>query len=591
MRHLHHHHKKTFYLYSIFAVFGLLLSLSSCKTPVKTVVSTKPGQKVIAPMDPKTKQLHEIFMEGSRQKLLGNNENAIKQFLACLDLDPKNAACFYELGQLYHEQGQMGDALSMTKKAAEYEPSNTWFQFFLAQLFEQSQQYKQAVEVYKKLTRLQPDSPEFYEALAQNYVYSGQYNEAIKVYDQVENKFGIDESVSLQKQKIFLSQGKLDKAIVEINKLVASNPFETRYLAILAETCMANGMPDKALEAYNKILQLDPNDPYVHISLSDFYRKSGNKEKSFEELKAGFANPNLDVDTKVQILLSFFALSDAMPELKDQTYELIQEVIKVHPKDPKGYSVLGDYYYMVKKPKEALAAYHQVIKIDSSRYAIWEQVIRLESELEDNHSMVTDSKRAMDLFPEQPLPYLFNGMGEYQLKNYENAIKSLKQGVSLVVDNDDIEQTFYSLLGDAYNQVKDNTKSDEAYEKALRLKPDDPYVLNNYSYFLSLRSEKLDKAETMAKRATELSPDNSSNLDTYAWVLYKLGKLTDAEKFILTAIDKGGNNNAVILEHYGDILFKKGEPDKALEFWQKAKDAGKGSDLLDKKLNEKKLYE
>jgi len=45
------------------------------------------------------------------------------------------------------------------------------------------------------------------------------------------------------------------------------------------------------------------------------------------------------------------------------------------------------------------------------------------------------------------------------------------------------------------------------------------------------------------------------------------------------------------LEHYGDVLYQLGEKEAALQQWQKAKQTGKASDLIDKKIKDKKLYE
>jgi hypothetical protein len=49
--------------------------------------------------------------------------------------------------------------------------------------------------------------------------------------------------------------------------------------------------------------------------------------------------------------------------------------------------------------------------------------------------------------------------------------------------------------------------------------------------------------------------------------------------------------SAEVLEHYGDVLYKLGDHEKALEYWIKAKNKGQGSDFLEKKIMEKKLYE
>jgi len=74
-------------------------------------------------------------------------------------------------------------------------------------------------------------------------------------------------------------------------------------------------------------------------------------------------------------------------------------------------------------------------------------------------------------------------------------------------------------------------------------------------------------------------------------VLYKLEKYRLAKVWAEKAVNYSNNKNAVILEHYGDILFKLNDKKQALIYWKKAKLTGKGSEFLDKKLLNKKLYE
>ncbi len=569
----------------------LVMVLFSCKSPEKAVRKESKNDKQEQVLDAKTKRIHETFMEANKQKILGNVSKAIELFLVCLNLDEKNSACCYELSQLYHGQGKIQESLQLAKKACDLEPSNSWYLFLYAQILEQTQQYKLAAEYYEKLSRQEPDNSIFLEKLAEIHLLQGKYSEALKNYDEYESKYGIDEIIVVQKQKIYLLLKKYDKALEEIQKLVASDPGEIRYLSMLAETYLSVGMTDKAMETYEKILKISPKDPYVHMSLCDYYNKMGDTERAYQEMIIAFENPEMDIDFKVQILLTSFAAAGEDEAARKDTYGLIEAMLRAHPNEAKAWSVYGDFLYLNQKPDEARDAYRKVIQIDSSRYAIWEQLLRIDSEKEDYNALIAEGKRATDLFPEQPIPFYLYGSALFQKKDYSKAVDAFRAGASLVVDNDVLEQAFYTLLGDSYNQLKEHAKSDESYEKALRIKPDDPYVLNNYSYYLSLRSEKLEKAEKMAKRANEIDPGNDSYLDTYAWVLYKLNRLEEAEKLVLQAIEKGGNNNAVILEHYGDILFKKGDQDKALEQWKKAKAAGKGSDNLDKKISDKNLYE
>ena len=148
----------------------------------------------------------------------------------------------------------------------------------------------------RRITEKNPDNLDYYYQLAALYLSTEKYPDAVKVYDKIENKVGISEEISLQKEKIYLLLNDLPKAQHELEALVAAYPDEIHYLSILAEFFMNNKMQDKGLETYRKIQQADPGNPYVHMSMADYYRKNGEKQKAFEELKQGFANPNLDID-------------------------------------------------------------------------------------------------------------------------------------------------------------------------------------------------------------------------------------------------------------------------------------------------------
>jgi tetratricopeptide (TPR) repeat protein len=84
-------------------------------------------------------------------------------------------------------------------------------------------------------------------------------------------------------------------------------------------------------------------------------------------------------------------------------------------------------------------------------------------------------------------------------------------------------------------------------------------------------------------------PDNDTYLDTYAWVLYKMKDYAGAKASLEKALQT--TKDATVIEHYGDVLYQLGEKEKAVAEWQRAKKAGQGSDLLERKLKDRKLYE
>ncbi len=533
----------------------------------------------------------ETFYEASKQKILGNTDKAIELYKKSLDQDPGDAAAMYELATLYVEKGNVEDALPLSEKAVETDRSNKWYKLQLVQIYQSMGRYGDASRILDQLVVAYPDDIGYMEEQALNYIYSGDYKNAIKCYDMLEEKLGIMEEISIQKEKIYIMTNKPEKAIEEVKKLSDAYPDEPRYLEMLAELYMNSGTYDQALITYNKILQIDPENPYINISLSDYYRKKGDIEKSNQYLRSGFANPNLDIDTKVNILLAYYSVNEIYGTHKEEAFELATILVTAHPNDPKAHSIYADLLVQDKRYDEARQAFYRVLSLDSTKYLVWEQLLFVESELEDFKAMSDEARRTINLFPDQPMPYLFAGAADFQLKDYEAAAKSFRTGAGFTVGNDKLLAQFYSYLGDTYFQLKDHEKSDEAYEKVLKIDPANSLVLNNYAYYLSLRGEKLEKAEQMAKKATELDPGNASNQDTYGWVLYRLGKYEEAKKWIAKAIENGEDSSAVVLEHYGDVLWKLGDKKEAVKYWERAQKAGEGSEFLNRKVQDKTLYE
>ena len=537
-------------------------------------------------------EVTNLFIDATRARLAGDVTKAIKLYETCLAKNPKHSASMYELAQLYYNTSDYSTAARYAENASEIEPGNKWYKLLLVEIYGKAGRKKELLATCEKLVEQDPRNLDFLYELANAYLMNDDGNNAIKTYQKIEDLLGVTEEISMQKQRIFLIQNKTDKAAQEMEKLIKEFPDqETRYLSTLAEMYVQSGKQDDALKIYEKILEKDPNNPYIHITLSDFYRQKGEMERSFDELKLGFANPALDVDTKVRVLLAFFTVTEMYNEHKEEIVELAQILVVTHPADPKSHSLYGDLLLDNKKYAEARDEFRKVIAIDSSRYAVWESLLNAEIQLADYKALENESARAIELFPLLPVPYLFRGVALLESKNYSEAVSNLNTGAKMVSGNNLLLVQFYTYLGDAYNRMKDYQLSDESYEKALKIDPENSFVLNNYAYYLSLRNVKLDKAESMSAKSLKLDPTNGANMDTYGWILYKLGKYSEAAEWVQKAIDATAEADPDLLEHLGDIKYKSGDKEKALQLWQNALKVGKGSDFLEQKVKEGILYE
>lgn len=536
-------------------------------------------------------EFNYAFMEAEKQKMTGNFEEAALLLEKCKKLDPGSAVVYYELSTLYIQKEQYEDAIESAKTAVKLNPGNIWYKAILAVLYKQTDKPLEAITIYKELVKEYSDRVDFLYDLANLYSLVKKYDDAIKAYDLIENNYGLNETISLEKEKIFVIKGDKEKAHQEIQKLIDSNPDEIRYIGMLAESYVNENEYEKAIELYQLMLKKDSTNGLVHLSLADFYRITKEYDKSFSELKIAFSSQDVDVDIKIKMLITFLSYSDESDELKSQSSELLNRLLQAHPDDPKAHTLHADFLIRDKKYSEAREELRFVVKSEKSKYMIWEQLLLLENDLADYNNMYIESNEAIQYFPTQPVIYYFKGLSSYQLNKTEEAISSIKSGIDYAINNPSLKADMYALLGNAYHKTGQMKESDEAMEQVLKIDKGNKVTLNNYSYFLSLRGDSLDKAERMSMVCIELEPLNYTYLDTYAWVLYKQNKFDKALIQIEKAYQNGGNQNAVIVEHYGDILFKLGQAEKANERWNEAIKLGKGSVFLEKKTIQKTIIE
>lgn len=536
-------------------------------------------------------QARAAFLEANKEKILGNYDEAIRLFRESLRLKSHNAAARYELARLLRLKNLPREAMVEAKEAVKLDPENEWYTLFLAELQGNLRQHSDQVKTYGELVRKHPGEEDYHHMLARAQKQANLPDDAIRTYEEIERRFGLNEEVAIEIYSLYLRRKKTDKAVAVIERLIKAYPWEVKYKTILADTYMEAGDLTKAGSVLEQAMQQTPDDPYLRLSRASLFDKQGKQEEAKKELLAAFLHPDLDLASKLDILRSTLIMNQLFPENKTDISTMTKSLRESYPDDPQVLALLADVMISSELFEEARETLKQLITIDSSIYEAWEQLLRLDARADDRKAMMHHASRAMDLFPNMPLLYFFKGMAQFQEKQHAAAARTLESGLKMVVGQDDLKADFHAFLGDIYQELKDYAASVRAYEASLRLKPDNANVLNNYSYYLSLRSEDLEKAALMAGKANELDPGRSSYEDTYGWVLYKQGKYEEALVWIEKALQNGGNTSAVILEHYGDVLFKLGRKTEALEYWKRAANQGEGSDLLKKKIDHGELFE
>jgi tetratricopeptide (TPR) repeat protein len=577
------------------SIFVCLVYLISCKTAKlasgdKKIETNKPTSSALS--EAAELQFGRAFIDGCTARQKNDVDAAIKFFTECKQIDPKSAPVAYELAKIYLEKNSPLLAIEQAKFCAASDLKNEYYQKILIDAYNANKQFQQAIKVAELLVKNFPNVIEFKEDLAIQYAGVNEFNKAFNLYNEIEKIYGFNEQITNNKVKLLRNQNKFSEAEAELIKLTETDKLNTDYLAILAEFYEEAEKRDKAKLIYDRILEINPSHPTVNLALSDYYNLQQSPQKGFEFLKKAFQNPDLDPSVKANIAFNYYIRSEKSgnPETIKQGKELANIFITVHPKNSDANGVFADYLMLDNKPKEAAKFYYQAAASEKSNYKVWEQLMYVYNDISNFDSLKSVSVKAIELFPNQPNPYFFNGISNIKLKKYDQAITALKDGLEFVIDNKVQMLSFYYNLAEAYNYSNDYTNSDKAFEDALKIDSDNTLVLNNYAYYLSVRKSKLDIAEKMAKRSNELQPNNRNYMDTYGWILFQQKKYVEAEVWIANAL-KIPPPNANILEHYGDVMFKLNKTSDALKYWQEAKKLSGGNDKLNLKISSKEIID
>ncbi len=566
----------------------VLIILTACAGPRAVVSGPETDKPVLEVLSEEKKQEFQyLFVEALKQKMIGNFQRAVSLLSSCLEIDPNSAAAMYELANLHVVNNDLSSASMLLERATEINPTNLWYWKLLAELYAQLGRFSEAAELYQKLSLLDVGNPEYIYYMAVMHSSSGNYDAAIAAFDQLEREIGVNEQISLSRGQLHSAAGRDQLALNEIQKLIDLNPADARYYGLLADAYLERNDRENALLNYQRVLDLDPENGFVHFSLSNFYFTGGDSNKAFEHLEMAFQSINAEMESKLQLYLMQTANRGDTPLSNDQVERLVQLLIETHPDDYRGYTLYAELLLNSRQLEAAREKLYAVIELGVNDFMVWEQILFIDNELLDWNALYLHTREALELYPNQSQLYFFHAIATLQLELFDETKAIADEGLLYVVDNPSLSGQLTYIKGEAYYKQNQRGRAYELFDESLLIFPDNFMALNNYAYYLALEGRNLDRAERMSARVVERFPDNPTYLDTYAWVLFKKENYTLARFYMQSAIDKGGADNPVLLEHYGDILSKLGRTDEAVSYWKQALDYGSDSELLPRKINER----
>lgn len=535
-----------------------------------------------------------LYYDAVKARIMGDDKESDSLLQEFVKVNPNVAAAYYELARYRMKQNNIPEATSYIQKAIKLDDGNKWYKDQYAVILAMQDKNDEAAHIYEDLANTEEYNEEYLQKAALLYQHDGKYKEALAVLDKLLLKTGgDDEDVLMEKQQIYLKMNDLKKAAEVIEQLIAQNPKDAKYYTLLAELYDNNKETGKAEELFVKARKNFPDDPSLQLALAEHYRKLNDTAKYNEYIVKTITNKDLDAETQLGLLAPYLQDMQNNAQKKKIALDLIGQIAAQHPNEANVLAVYGDVLAFNDERDSAQLQYKRSLAIDPSKLSVWQQLLYGYTARKDADSLIYYSEKALRLFPNQAIIHYLNGIGKANARNYGGAEGAINRAIDMQPDdNPQLLGEMYSELGDVYNSDKKYDLSDKSFDKALSLDPNNATLLNNYSYYLSVRGIRLDDAEKMSKHSLELRPGEATFLDTYGWILYKEAKYDQAKEYIQKAVDANGPDaDGTLFEHLGDVYYKLNDKERAILYWQKAKEKGTDNPLIDKKIQERKLYE
>lgn len=116
------------------------------------------------------------------------------------------------------------------------------------------------------------------------------------------------------------------------------------------------------------------------------------------------------------------------------------------------------------------------------------------------------------------------------------------------------------------NQRNRLAPTERDLRQILKLDAGNVSALNSLGYILADRTQRYDEARALLKKALRLKPDDPAIMDSMGWLLYRLGQYPEALGHLRSAFTAGPNPE--IAAHLGEILWVVGDKTEARRIWQ-----------------------
>lgn len=561
-----------------FTVLALSLSLpilaADPKAPIKKsarkarAVATAPASLAIPGADLPGQAVYQVLLaEIALQR--GEPELAGKAYadLALRSRDPKVLERAIEIAA---QTRHLELATEMARLWLDVEPTSKRAQQMLAGVMIQSNQLDELAPNLVRMLELEKDAlPENLLGLNRMFARNSDRQAVFKLIDKVcQPFFGIPEAhyaVSMAAS----SAGIYERALAEAQHALELRP-DWELAALLEAQLLSRESPAKAISFLQDFVIRNPGARDLQLNLARVLIA----EKRYTEARQYFDQLLKDYPDKPEVVYSVALLA-----LQQNDFVLAERLLKkmltldIPDKSPINY-YLGQIAEEGRHNDEALVYYAKVGAGEHFFPAVFRSahVLASQGQLEAARKLLSETKTAT---PEEEVQVAITEASLLrEAKQPQAAFELLDQLLTRQPEQPDLLYET-ALLAEKLGRME---VLESRLRKLIELRPDSAQAYNALGYSYADRGLRLPEAQTLIEKALKLTPDDPFILDSLGWILYRRGDLAGALTQLEQAYAK--RDDPEIAAHLGEVLWALGRQADALRTWRESQQKYPTSEAL-----------
>ncbi|MGB0896421.1 MAG: hypothetical protein ACPGU9_01545 [Flavobacteriaceae bacterium] len=394
------------------------------------------------------------FFEALQQKGIENYDKAINLLIECRELEPENAAVYFELGKNYFELDQFQLAEEALLKAHSLKPKNRWVLEELYHLYRYQKKNKQTIGI---LTQLNSITNTYSDELISSYYNNKQYEKAIALIEEYDNKYGISSKREQLRYAIY-NRTQNHKGLINYIEQKISTASEEDYVKLIYAYLKLRKL-NNGFETAQRFAKAYPKSDFPHLSLYKFYISKNNTQKAIEAMHIVLNSTVINDNDKYKLLHDFLQYTkqhlELLPELETAT--------KLYPNS----AIIGQLALLSNDSEKSSEHVTNAIKNSSNSFDDLKLIGELLLKEHNYTDALAHSIKALELYPAQPVFYLQQAKAYNNTHKPKMALESLEFGLEYLIDNPKLEKEFYLELAKSYGLLNDE-KNKQIYLKKAK---------------------------------------------------------------------------------------------------------------------------